>query len=179
MLRCAKSLEFPQNGFYEGIIHEFCQKCQVCVNRCPGRAISRNKIWYRGVLKNKITYDQCRPIVVRYEGCGVCMKVCPIQRYGMKPVMEHYIETGRVLGKDTDELEGYSIPGKGRFGPDELPKFDRDTFEFPHGTREDWLFTQFKEKLSKEGLPSEPEIVEFATEVKEILDEGPNTRVDE
>ena len=160
-------------------MHEFCKKCQVCVNRCPGRAISRDKVWYRGVLKNKIVYDQFRPIVVRYEGCGVCMKVCPVQRYGMKAVMEHYIETGGVLGKDTDELEGYSIPGKGHFGPGELPKFDRDTFDFPHGSREDWLFTQFKERLSKEGLPSKPEIVEFATKVKEILDEGPNTRVDE
>ena len=160
-------------------IQEFCKKCQVCVDRCPGRAISKDKIWYRGVLKNKIVYDQCRPIVVRYEGCAICMKVCPIQRHGMKPVMEHYVETGEVLGKGTDDLEGYTMPGMGYFGPGKLPKFDRDTFDFPHGTREDWLFTQFKEKLSKEGLPPEPEIVEFATEVKQILDDGPTTRVDE
>jgi ferredoxin len=160
-------------------IQEYCQKCLICVDRCPGRAISKDKIWYRGVLKNKIVYDQCRPIVVRYEGCGVCMKVCPVQRYGMKPVMEHYIETGEVLGKGTDNLEGYTMPGQDYVGPGKMPKFDRDTFDFPHGTREDWLYTQFKEKLSKDGVPSEPELVEFATEVKGILNEGPNTRVDE
>ena len=160
-------------------IHRFCQQCQVCVDRCPGRALSKEKVWYRGVEKTKLNYDRCRPIVVRYEGCAVCMKVCPIQRYGMKPVMEHYVETGRVLGKGTDNLEGYTIGDKGYFGPGELPRFDRQTFDFPHGTREDWLFTQFKERLSQEGVPSEVKLAEFAAEVKEILDEGITTRTDE
>ena len=77
-------------------IHQFCQECQVCVNRCPGRALEKEKVWWRGVEKNKLVYDRCRPVMARYEGCGVCMKVCPIQRYGMKPVMEHYVETGEV-----------------------------------------------------------------------------------
>ena len=40
------------------------------------------------------------------------MIVCPIQRYGMKPVMEHYVETGEVLGKGSESLEGYSLKGK-------------------------------------------------------------------
>ena len=160
-------------------IHKFCEQCQVCVDRCPGRALGREKVWYRGVEKTKLIYDRCRPLVVEYEGCGVCMKVCPIQKYGMKPVMEHYVETGEVLGKGTDNLEGYTMVDKGYFASGELPQFDRKTFDFPHGTREDWLFTQFKERLSKEGVPSGAELVEFAGEVKEILDEGTTTRTDE
>lgn len=160
-------------------IHKFCQECQVCVNRCPGRALVKEKVWYRGVEKNKLVYDRCRPIMARYEGCAVCMKVCPIQRYGMKPVMEHYIETGDILGKGTDNLEGYSIRDKGYFGPGELPHFDRGIFDFPHGKREDWLFTQFKEKLNTEGMPSKPELIEFATELKKVLDEGSTTIGDE
>ncbi|MCY4366674.1 MAG: hypothetical protein OXE17_10695, partial [Chloroflexi bacterium] len=32
-------------------IHAFCQVCQVCVNRCPGRALMRDKIWWRGIEK--------------------------------------------------------------------------------------------------------------------------------
>ena len=107
-------------------IHAFCQVCQVCVNRCPGRALMRDKIWWRGLEKNKLYFKRCRPVMARYMGCGVCMKVCPIQKYGMKNVMEHYAETGQVLGKGTHDLEGYTLEDKGYFGPGEMPVFDRD-----------------------------------------------------
>ena len=160
-------------------IHKFCQICQVCVNRCPGRALVREKVWYRGAEKNKLIYDRCRPVMARYEGCGVCMKVCPIQRYGMKPVMEHYVDTGEVLGKGTDNLEGYSIRGKGYFGPGELPTFSHEFFELPHGRREDWLFEKFKQRLRTEGVPSPDTLTEFAGKVKEQMDRGNSTRGDE
>ena len=160
-------------------IHNFCQQCQVCVNRCPGRALVREKVWWRGAEKNKLIYERCRPVMARYEGCGVCMKVCPIQRYGMKPVMEHYVATGEVLGKGTENLEGYTLRDKGHFGPGELPHFDHDFFQFPQGRREDWLFEEFKKKLSENGAPSEGELVSFATKVKKVLDEGSTTIGDE
>ncbi len=156
-------------------VHKFCQECQVCVNRCPGRAITRDKVWWRGVEKNKLIYDRCRPVFVTYRGCGVCMAVCPIQRYGMKPVMEHYVQTGEVLGKGTDNLEGYSLEGKGYFGHGELPQFDRELFDIPSGREEDWLFQQFKERLSSKGVPGESELVEFAADVKRVLDKGETT----
>ena len=156
-------------------IEKFCQQCQVCVNRCPGRALTRDKVWWRGVRKNKVIYERCRPLMVTFHGCAVCMIVCPIQRYGMKPVMEHYVETGEVLGKGTENLEGYSIAGKGRFGPGELPHFSRDFFEFPRGREEDWLYRKFKEKLSSTGVPSASELGEFANDVKSVLDKGETT----
>jgi hypothetical protein len=89
------------------------------------------------------------------------------------------VETGEVLGKGTDNLEGYEIREKGYFGPGELPQFDREFFDFPHGKREDWLFHQFKERLNKEGVPGEPQLIEFATKVKKVLDEGSTTIGDE
>ena len=98
-------------------IHAFCQVCQVCVNRCPGRALMRDKIWWRGIEKNKLYFKRCRPVMSRYLGCGICMKVCPIQKYGMKNVMEHYAGTGQVLGKGTHDLEGYTLEGKGYWDP--------------------------------------------------------------
>ena len=156
-------------------IHKFCQECQVCVNRCPGRALTRDKVWWRGVEKNKLVYERCRPIMVTYHGCAVCMIVCPVQRYGMKPVMEHYVETGEVLGKGTENLEGYPLKGKGYFSPDELPSFDRGFFDIPQGREEDWLFEQFKDKLRSSGVPDESELVEFASDVKEVLDKGETT----
>ena len=157
-------------------IHKFCQECQVCTNRCPGRALPREKVWWRGTEKNKVIYERCFPVLAEYEGCAVCMKVCPIQRYGMKPVMEHYVETGGVLGKGTENLEGYTLRDKGHFGPGEMPQFDRDFFKFPHGRKEEWLFEQFKEKLSSSGVPDEPELVAFATDVKKVLDEPESDR---
>jgi len=160
-------------------VHQFCQVCQVCVNRCPGRALVRDKVWWRGVEKNKLIYERCRPVMARYDGCAVCMKVCPIQRFGMPAVMEHYVATGEVLGKGTHLLEGYTFLERGYFGPGELPQFDRQFFEIPHGRNEEWLFQQFKEKLINEGLPSEAEIVGFAKEVRNILVKGNSTIGDE
>ena len=126
-------------------IHQFCQECKVCVDRCPGRALMPDKVWYRGVEKNKLVFKRCRPVMARYEGCGICMKVCPIQKYGMKPVMEHYVESGKVLGKGTEALEGYTLSDKGHFGPGELPTFDRDFFDMPHGRADDWLMIELME----------------------------------
>ena len=141
----------------------------------PGRALTRDKVWWRGVRKNKVIYERCRPLMVTFHGCAVCMIVCPIQRYGMKPVMEHYVETGEVLGKGTENLEGYSIAGKGRFGPGELPHFSRDFFEFPRGREEDWLYRKFKEKLISAEVPTASELGEFANDVKSVLDKGETT----
>ena len=125
--------------------------------------------------KSKLNYERCRPVYVEYQGCAVCMITCPIQRYGMKPVMEHYVETGEVLGKGTENLEGYSLEGKGHFGPGELPSFSREFFEFPQGRKEDWLFAQFKRRLAESGVPSGTDLEDFAKEVKEVLDKGETT----
>ena len=75
------------------------------------------------------------------------MKVCPIQRYGMEPVMEHYVDTGEVLGKGSDNLEGYTLSDKGYFGPGKLPTFERELFDMPQGRVEDWLLIEFRNKL--------------------------------
>ncbi len=128
-------------------IPKFCEICQVCFMRCPGRAIQGQRLWYRGVDKAKLIYKRCRPVMARYSGCGVCMKVCPIQKYGMKPVMEHYIETGDVLGKGTDNLEGYELPDKGYFSVGKLPRFDTEFFNMPLGRAEENLIAEFQSNL--------------------------------
>ncbi len=133
-------------------IHAFCQICQVCVNRCPGRALMRDKIWWRGVEKNKLYFKRCRPVMARYLGCGICMKVCPVQKYGLKATMEHYADTGQVLGKGTHDLEGFTLEGKGYFGPGELPVFESNFFSsMPHGDMGEHTFEQFKSKAQAAG----------------------------
>ena len=151
-------------------IHAFCQVCQVCVNRCPGRALMRDKIWWRGLEKNKLYFKRCRPVMARYMGCGVCMKTCPIQKYGLKNVMDHYAETGQVLGKGTHDLEGYTLEGKGYFGPGELPVFDRGFFNMPHGNEFEWSFENFKDKARAEGGEISDELMqEFKREMANHL----------
>jgi Pyruvate/2-oxoacid:ferredoxin oxidoreductase delta subunit len=152
-------------------IHAFCQVCQVCVNRCPGRALMRDKIWWRGVEKNKLYFKRCRPVMARYLGCGICMKVCPIQKYGMQTVMDHYAATGQVLGKGTHDLEGYSLEGKGYFGPGEMPVFEAGFFNMPHGDADEWAFDQFKEKAQASGGQITDEMLaEFKKEITRAMD---------
>lgn len=111
-----------------------CRECQICVRRCPGRALAAKPVWWRGVQKFKVDIQRCMPMIQRYDGCAVCMKVCPVQRFGLSEVMRHYVAgDGEILGKGSRELEGFLLEDKGSFGPNELPKFTKEDFEVPDG----------------------------------------------
>ena len=127
--------EFDQPVDYG--IPAVCDACQVCVRRCPSGAIPRTRKYYRGVEKAKLNTARCFPVVAQANGCAICMKVCPVQRYGLGPVMDEFKLTGKILGKDTDELEGYTFGG--RF--------------FPAGKRPE-LRTEW---FNPEGFPFDPE----------------------
>ena len=63
--------------------------------------------------------------------------------------MEHYVATGEILGKGTDNLEGYELRDKGYFGPGQLPVLGRNFFDMPHGRSEDWVLLEFRDKLAE------------------------------
>lgn len=108
-------------------IPKLCDSCQVCVRRCPGRAIPNVRVHWRGAYKNKLDVEKCVPMLMRYATCNICTKVCPVQKYGMAAVIDHYEATGgEVLGKGTEELEGYTLPDRGHQGVGMLPRFDKD-----------------------------------------------------
>jgi epoxyqueuosine reductase len=114
-------LEFDEPVDYglEGV----CDKCQICVSRCPVGAIPNHRQEYRGVMKAKLNTKRCLPILLQTEGCSICMKVCPVQRYGLAAVLDEYEKTGNILGKDTDDLEGYDWPIDGKhYGPAAKPR---------------------------------------------------------
>jgi epoxyqueuosine reductase len=109
-------------------MHGLCDECRICVRRCPVGAIPQQRKPYRGVTKAKLNTSRCLPVVVQASGCGVCMKVCPIQRYGLQAVLDHRARTGAILGKGSDELEGYDWPLDGkRYGPSRTPLVDAET----------------------------------------------------
>lgn len=97
-------------------------RCQICVRRCPVGAIPKVRKEYRGVVKAKLNTKRCWPLMMQTSGCSICMKVCPVQRYGLAEVLRHYESTDEILGKDTDDLEGYDWPLDGRhYGPGLTP----------------------------------------------------------
>ncbi|MCI0896407.1 MAG: hypothetical protein J4N84_16050, partial [Chloroflexi bacterium] len=75
-----------------------------------------------------------------------------------------------VLGKGTHDLEGYTLEGKGYFGPGELPVFDRGFFNMPHGNEYEWSFESFKEKAKAAGGEISDELMqEFKQEMANHL----------
>ena len=103
-------------------IPAICDRCKSCVRNCPSGAIQSKRQMHRGVLKAKIKLERCLPIVAQAHGCSICIKVCPVQRYGLPAVIDEYKRSGKILGKNTDELEGYTWPIDGRYyGAGERP----------------------------------------------------------
>jgi epoxyqueuosine reductase len=126
------NLELPADGPVDHGVHAICDACQVCVRRCPTGAIPLRRAMHRGVTKAKIKTERCLPVVAQVEGCAVCMRVCPVQKYGLDAVKTHYARTGEILGKGTDELEGYHWPLDDRhYGPREKPRIDSDALLHP------------------------------------------------
>ncbi len=104
-------------------LHGICDRCQVCVHRCPVGAIPKRRKMHRGVEKIKINQKRCFATVAQADGCAVCMKVCPVQRYGLAAVLSEFAHSGRILGRGSDQLEGYDWPLDGRhYGPGERPR---------------------------------------------------------
>jgi ferredoxin len=120
-------------------IEGVCDRCRVCVRRCPPGAITSQRKFYRGVFKPKVHTGRCFPVIAQTDACAICMKVCPVQRYGLNAVIDEFRETGKILGKDTDELEGYYWPPDGKYYPAGVrPKLSKEFLEpWPPGAELD------------------------------------------
>ena len=120
MITTNAPLEFDSPVDYG--IPAICDRCKSCVRNCPSGAIQSKRKMHRGVYKAKIKLERCLPIVAQAHGCSICIKVCPVQRYGLPAVIDEYKRSGQILGKNTDELEGYTWPMDGRYyGAGERP----------------------------------------------------------
>ncbi len=112
-------------------VEKLCDACQACVQRCPSGAITSVRREHRGVVKAKINISRCLPVVAQADGCAVCMKVCPVQRYGLDAVTEHWEETGTILGRGSDELEAYDWIDGRRYRSGERPRLEPAFFRPP------------------------------------------------
>ena len=72
---------------------------------------------------------------------------------------------------NTHDLEGYTLEGKGYFGPGELPVFDREFFtSMPNGESSQWAFETFKQKaVAAGGVVSDELLAEFKQDMIEAI----------
>jgi ferredoxin len=110
-------------------IPKICDSCRACVRRCPSKALTSKRLSHRGVEKGKVSTARCMPVLEAVNNCAICMKVCPVQRYGLPAVVAEFERSGEILGSRTDELEGYTWPLDGRYyGPGERPSLSEEFF---------------------------------------------------
>ena len=61
------------NGF-----DDLCLRCNACTNFCPGDSIVPKKQEVFGTVRWHVDTPTCRPYFEDYEGCKVCLTVCPV-----------------------------------------------------------------------------------------------------
>jgi epoxyqueuosine reductase len=112
-------------------IPKICDNCRACVRNCPAKALSARRQTYRGAEKSKINAQRCAPVLAVAHDCGICLKVCPVHRYGLEAVHDEFERSGTILGRRTDELEGYTWIDGRYYGPGQRPQLGREFFEQP------------------------------------------------
>jgi len=64
-------------------IETFCDGCRICESACPAGAILHDKklktVNDRNTVYTCIESEKCRMVFKETFGCGVCIKVCPLQ----------------------------------------------------------------------------------------------------
>lgn len=111
-------------------VPKICDNCRACVRRCPAKALSAKRAFYRGVWKAKLNTARCVPVLANNHDCDICTTVCPVQRYGLPAIYDEFERTGSILGKGTDDLEGYDFGGR-HYGPGQRPELLKEYFELP------------------------------------------------
>ena len=58
-------------------VADLCRNCSLCVDHCPGDAISHEPVIVRGVSRWLVDTDRCAPFWASYHACAICLQVCP------------------------------------------------------------------------------------------------------
>ena len=110
---------------------DFCLRCNACTNLCPGDAIVPKKQDIFGTLRWHVDTPQCRPFFEQYEGCKICLTVCPINAQThvapmykdlMKGLMRRKIPIRQLI--DEWQTEGFQEAEE--FGEGWIPEFEDD-----------------------------------------------------
>lgn len=78
-------------------IMDYCAKCQVCVKKCPNQAIYGTLKRHNNGQITCIDNDKCFPFFLSFNGCSVCIKVCPFNNTPYKSIHEKYHSDRRKI----------------------------------------------------------------------------------
>ena len=59
-------------------VQDYCEKCNLCRNNCPGDAIATDHVLTEGIRRWRIDMEKCYPYSRLHEAyCHICVDVCP------------------------------------------------------------------------------------------------------
>ncbi len=91
-------------------VQDYCEKCNLCRNNCPGDAIATDHILTEGIKRWRIDMEKCYPFSRLHEAyCHICVDVCPyvFKENGVSEKRENY----RAYMKQRKE-DGYRSPNR-------------------------------------------------------------------
>jgi epoxyqueuosine reductase QueG len=81
-------------------VADLCRNCSMCVDHCPGDAISHEQVDVRGEQRWLVDTDRCAPYWATYHACAICLQVCPWNaRAGGGPVRDLFVRTIKGIDK--------------------------------------------------------------------------------
>jgi epoxyqueuosine reductase QueG len=70
--------------FYDGDDHDwitdYCQKCKLCIEVCPGDAFFDPPMQRENGIVTHIDQEKCFPFFAENHGCAVCISICPFSK---------------------------------------------------------------------------------------------------
>jgi Pyruvate/2-oxoacid:ferredoxin oxidoreductase delta subunit len=100
---------------------DLCLRCNACTNFCPGEAIVPRKQEVFGTVRWHVDTPACRPFFEDYEGCKVCLTVCPVNAQTesgphYKPMMKGLMRRKAGIRELIDEWRADGIKEAEAFG---------------------------------------------------------------
>ncbi len=75
-------------------ISDFCQKCQLCVKACPGKAIYKTPLVFENNTQQHIDYNKCAVPFSNQHGCTICVKSCTFYKQDYYKLKEKFTING-------------------------------------------------------------------------------------
>jgi epoxyqueuosine reductase len=72
-------------------VMDYCEKCQVCVRKCPQHAIYDTPHRHGIGQITCIDSDKCFPLFMSSNGCGICIKVCPFNNVPFEKIHAKFL----------------------------------------------------------------------------------------
>lgn len=70
----------PQQEIENIGIDDFCNKCGICIKKCPGDAIHEVPVKGKCGTLSRVDSEKCFPFFYDTHGCSVCIQVCPLHK---------------------------------------------------------------------------------------------------